>query len=108
MVSILQLVILIIPGVAFRVWILFAWCPRQGRRRGGPGKKVGVGAAKRANSFSVGLSCKALPGGPCGRLDGCHCLLSPAQKLQALLPQVYLVSEHLVVKGILVVKRSLK
>lgn len=65
MVSILQLVILIIPGVAFRMLILLAWCQCQGwgtERRWG----VGGGGAARRPVPSVSGFPAALLGSPVG------------------------------------------
>lgn len=108
MVSILQLFILIIPGVAFRVLILLVCCQKAGSWGWWPGKQGQGWSSEEAEvlqhwvflqSFSRSPSRKA--GRPPRHLPG------SVQKLQALRPQVYLVSEHLVVKRILVGKRSL-
>lgn len=104
MVSILQLFILIIRGVAFSVLILEAWCQKAGSRGGGGGggNEVRVEAARRPRSFSAGFSCRAFPEGPLRGLAGLHHLSGSVQKPQALRPQVHLVNEHLVVgQGVL-------
>lgn len=94
MVSILQLVILIIPGVAFRVLILFAWCPRQGQR-GGDGKEGWGRGSEEAEFCQRRALLLSLARRPRGEGAGHPCLSSPTQKLQALLPQVHLVNEYL-------------
>lgn len=99
MVSILQLFILIIPGVAFSVLILSAWCQEPGSPGWGTGTRPGE-AAGRPGSFGAGFSCRAFR-----RLPGLHHLARSVQKLQALWPRVYWVNEHLVVRRILAVNR---
>lgn len=94
MVSILQLVILIIPGVAFRVLILFAWCPRQGQR-GGDGEEGWGGASEEAGFLQRRALLLSLARRPCARLAGLPCLSSPTQELWAPVPQVHLVNEYL-------------
>lgn len=61
MVSILQLFILIICGVAFSVLILEAWCQKAGSRGVAAGNEVRVEAVRRPRSFSAGFSCRAFP-----------------------------------------------
>lgn len=79
MVSILQLVILIIPGVAFRMLILLAWCQGQGGgREEGRGVGWGGGGVARRPAPSVQGFPAAVPvpgspweaAGPCPEAPG--------------------------------------
>lgn len=77
MVSILQLVILIIPGVAFRTLILLAWCQGQGwgaERRWGRGCGWG---GQEASPFRAGF----LQPGPAawGQLASLRALQAPSR-----------------------------
>lgn len=99
MVSILQLVILIIPGDAFRVLIPFAWCPRQGWwGRGSEG----------AEFLQCQVVLQSLARRPLQKAGRSPPPFKPRLETPAPRPQVYLVKEHLAAKGILVVNDHLK
>lgn len=94
MVSILQLVILIIPTVAFRVLILLAWCQKAGPVGWGQWR----GQVPSTRPLLQSLPWRPVEGGQAS---------SPFRlrlETRVLWPQGVFVNEHVLVKRILVVK----